>query len=60
MDRMHTSRIPHWRHWPLAFAIAVALFLWWLGPAGLAIFWPLVLAALFAVGLWILGLRRNA
>jgi len=44
----------------LLFAVAVAVFLWWLGPTGLAIFWPLALAALFAVGLWILGLRRNA
>jgi len=39
------------------FALAVALFPWWLGPIGLAIFWPLVLTALFAVALWILRLR---
>ena len=50
-------KLPPWRHWPLLFALAVALFLWWLGPIGLAIFWPLVLTALFTVALWILRLR---
>ena len=57
---INNIKLPRWRHSPLLFAVAVAVFLWWLGPTGLAVFWPLALAALFAVGLWILGLRRNA
>jgi hypothetical protein len=60
MIKITLFKLPPWRHWPLVFAALVALFLWWLGPTGLAIFWPLVLVALFAMGLWFLGLRSDA